>query len=138
MTGEMVLAIVVAIVGSSGLWGFLQWMLETKCKKRNQTLKDMDKKLDKLATKSEISAISDELVLIKNVLDTDRDLTLSMAREKLNEMSNRYLALGYIPYEEYVAYNSIGEAYIRAGGNSDIKAKFELVMEDLDVKPAKE
>ena len=129
MTGEMILAIVVAIVGSSGLWGFLQWVLETKCRKRNKTLKDMNSKLDKLAT---------ELALIKNALDTDRDLTLSMAREKLNEMSNKYLKLGYIPYEEYVAYNSIGEAYIRAGGNSEIKAKFELVMEDLDVKPVGE
>lgn len=131
------ITIIIAIIGSSGLWGFLQWWLETKCKKRNKTLKDMDSKLDKLATKQEITGISDDLVLIKNVLDTDRNLTLAMAREKLNDMSNRYLDIGYIPYEEYVAYNSIGEAYIRAGGNSDIKAKFELVMEDLDVKPNK-
>ncbi len=138
MTGEMILAIVVAIVGSSGLWGFLQWVLETKCRKRNKTLKDMNSKLDNLATKQEITNISNELASIKNALDTDRDLTLSMAREKLNEMSNKYLKLGYIPYEEYVAYNSIGDAYIRAGGNSEIKAKFELVMEDLDVKPARE
>ncbi len=138
MTKEVMITIIIAIIGSSGLWGFLQWWLETKCKRKDKTLKDMNAKLDKLATKEEINSISDELVLIKNVLDTDRDLTLSMAREKLNEMSNRYLALGYIPYEEYVAYNSIGEAYIRAGGNSEIKTKFELVLEDLEVKPAKD
>lgn len=137
MTKEVMITIIIAMIGSSGLWGFLQWWLETKCKKGNKTLKDMNSKLDKLATKQEMTTISDELVLIKNVLDTDRNLTLAMAREKLNDMSNRYLDIGYIPYEEYVAYNSIGEAYIRAGGNSDIKAKFELVMEDLDVKPNK-
>ena len=131
------ITIIIAMIGSSGLWGFLQWMLETKCKKRNQTLKEMDKKLDKLPTKAEITTISTELLSIKDSLDTDRNLTLSMAREKLNDMSNRYLEMGYIPMDEYVAYNSIGEAYISAGGNSEIKSKFELVMEDLDVKPSK-
>lgn len=134
MTKEVMITIVLAIIGSSGLWGFLQWWLETKCKKKNNTLKDVNSKLDKLATKTEMTSITDELVLIKNALDTDRDLTMSMAREKLNEMSNRYLKLGYIPVDEYVAYTSIGEAYIRAGGNSEIKTKFELVEEDLDVK----
>ena len=131
------ITIVIAIIGSSGMWGFLQWWLETKCKKKNKTLKDMNSKLDKLATKTEMNAISDELVLIKNALDTDRDLTMSMAREKLNNMSNQYIKLGYIPMDEYVAYNSIGEAYIRAGGNSEIKSKFELVMEDLEVRASK-
>lgn len=133
MTKEVMITIILAIIGSSGLWGFLQWWLETKCKKKNKALKEMSSKLDKLATKAEISELSGNLVLIKSVLDTDRDLTLSMAREKLNDMSNHYLGLGYIPIEEYVAYKSIGEAYINAGGNSEIKSKFELVLRDLDV-----
>ena len=138
MTKEMALAVIIAIIGSSGLWGFLQWILETKVKKRNQLLKDINGKLDKVVTKEELLPISEELVSIKDTLDMDRELTLSMAREKLNDMSNKYLTLGYIPMDEYVAYNSIGEAYIKAGGNSEIKAKFELVMEDLDVKSSKE
>ena len=138
MTKEVMITIILAMIGSSGLWGFLQWWLETKCKKKNKALKEMGSKLDKLATKPEISELSEKLGLIKNVLDTDRDLTLSMAREKLNDMSNHYLGLGYIPVEEYVAYKSIGEAYISAGGNSEIKSKFELVLRDLDVKSSKE
>lgn len=137
MTKEVMITIVLAIIGSSGMWGFLQWWLETKCKKKNKTLKDMNSKLDKLATKVEMTAISGELTSIKNTLDTNRDLTMSMAREKLNNMSNQYIKLGYIPVDEYVAYNSIGEAYIRAGGNSEIKSKFEVVMEDLEVRANK-
>lgn len=133
MTKEMVMAIVIAILGSSGLWGFLQWIFETKIKKRNKLLSDINSKLDKVVTRDELLKISNELSSIQNTLNIDRELTLSMAREKLNDMSNKYLTLGYIPMDEYVAYNSIGEAYIKAGGNSEIKAKFELVMEDLDV-----
>lgn len=137
MTKEMVVAVIIAIVGSSGLWGFLQWILETKVKKRNQILKDINNKLDKVVTGEELNEISAELISIGDTLDIDRELTLAMAREKLNDMSNRYLEIGYIPVDEYVAYNSIGEAYIKAGGNSEIKAKFELVMEDLDVTSPK-
>ena len=134
MTTEMIVTIIIAVVGSSGVWGFLQWLLETKVKKRNKLLKDMKDKLDSVATRDELKDISEELAKIKTTLDTDNKLTLSIAREKLNSMSNQYLLKGYIPMDEYVAYYAIAEAYIQAGGNSEIKSKFELVDETLDVK----
>ena len=74
------------------------------------------------------------LSILKNNIAHTKDLALSSARNTLSQLSNRYLELGYIPDDEFVAYKSIGESYIEAGGNTEIKTKFNLVIDTIPVK----
>ena len=127
-------AVVLGILGSGGLWGFVQYLIDTKIKKREQVMDEINTKLDKVATASELMKVSEEMSILKNNIAHTKDLALSSARNTLSQLSNRYLELGYIPDDEFVAYKSIGESYIEAGGNTEIKTKFNLVIDTIPVK----
>lgn len=127
-------AVVLGILGSGGLWGFVQYLIDTKIKKREQVMDEINTKLDKVATASELMKILEEMSILKNDIAHTKDLALSSARNTLSQLSNRYLELGYIPEDEFVAYKAIGDSYLAAGGNTEIKTKFEYVMRELKVK----
>ena len=134
MTSETIIAIAIAMIGSGGLWGFVQHLIDTKIKKKEDIIKEINFKLDKMVTVEDLNKLAEDLAQLKDDVSATKDLSLSSARNTLNQLSNKYMALGYIPDDEYVAYKAIGESYMTAGGNTEIKAKFEYVMKELKVK----
>lgn len=134
MTNETIIAIVIAMIGSGGLWGFIQYLIDTKIKKRQDVIKEINSKLDRMVTVEDLNKLAQDLSQLKDDISATKDLALSSARNTLNHLSNKYMALGYIPEDEYVAYKAIGESYLAAGGNTEIRTKFEYVMKELKVK----
>lgn len=110
--------VIVALVSAGGFWALLEHTLESKRKTREE-------KLDKL-----IADIDD----IKKELDASAELSKAFSRERLNRLSEKYMALGYIPKEDVISYKLLGTAYKNANGNTEVKTKFEYVMENLEVK----
>ena len=137
MNSETIITVLIAVIGSGGLWGFVQHLIDTKIKKR-ETIKEINDKLDHVATVEDLNKLAEDLSQLKTDISAAKDLSLSSARNTLSHLSNNYIALGYIPEDEYVAYKSIGESYLNAGGNTEIKTKFEYVLKELKVKCNKE
>lgn len=137
MTSEQIVTIIIAIAGSGGIWGVIQYLLETKVTKNKESLKAITDKLSKVATSDEVLRLSNTISDIYAELEMTKDVALASARDRLNQLSNKYLELGYIPLDDYVAYKALGDSYINADGNSEIKAKFNLVMDSLEVKSVK-
>lgn len=138
MNSETIIAVLIAVIGSGGLWGFVQHLIDTKIKKRETIIKEINDKLDHVATVEDLNKLAEDLSQLKTDISAAKDLSLSSARNTLSHLSNNYIALGYIPEDEYVAYKSIGESYLNAGGNTEIKTKFEYVLKELKVKCNKE
>ena len=141
MSNEVLVAVLVAVIGSGGLWSFIQYLVDTRLKKKQLTIKDINKKLDSMPTIDDVKSVSGELTKLSQEVQTlykefvlNQDLTLSIARDRLDSLSNKYLQLGYIPIEDYVSFMAIGESYLQAGGNSEVRTKFELVKNTLDKK----
>jgi len=110
--------IIVALVSAGGFWTLIEHTFE----KRKKT---KDEKIDEL-----ISEIKD----IKKELDSTTDLSKAYSRERLNHLSEKYMSMGYIPKEDIVSYTLLGNAYINAGGNTEVRTKFEYIKENLEVK----
>ena len=138
MNSETIITVLIAVIGSGGLWGFVQHLIDTKIKKRETIIKEINDKLDHVATVEDLNKLAEDLSQLKTDISATKDLSLSSARNTLSHLSNNYIALGYIPEDEYVAYKSIGESYLNAGGNTEIKTKFEYVLKELKVKCNKE
>lgn len=138
MNSETIITVLIAVIGSGGLWGFVQHLIDTKIKKRETIIKEINDKLDHVATVEDLNKLAEDLSQLKPDISATKDLSLSSARNTLSHLSNNYIALGYIPEDEYVAYKSIGESYLNAGGNTEIKTKFEYVLKELKVKCSKE
>lgn len=138
MNSETIITVLIAVIGSGGLWGFVQHLIDTKIKKRETIIKEINDKLDHVATVEDLNKLAEDLSQLKTDISATKDLSLSSARNTLSHLSNNYIALGYIPEDEYVAYKSIGESYLNAGGNTEIKTKFEYVLKELKVKCSKE
>lgn len=137
-----IIAVVIAVIGSSGIWGLIQHILDVKVRKRQDTINYLKERLSKVLTKEDIDDIKHDMTeirtdirFLKDITSHTKDLSLSSARNTLNILSNKYISLGYIPEDEYVAYKSIGKSYIESGGNTEIKTRYELVMRTLSVKP---
>lgn len=144
MTHNLI-TVLVAVISSSGLWGLMQHLVDKKVRKRQEIFKSINIRLDTVPTKEDICELKQDLNemradvrFLKDVSAHTKDLSLSSARNTLNTLSNKYIALGYIPDDEYVAYRSIGKSYIESGGNTEIKTKYELVMRTLSVKHKEE
>lgn len=110
--------ILVALVSAGGFWTLMDHTFEKSKKTREE-------KLDKL-----ITDIDD----IKKELNSTTELSKAYSREKLNQLSEKYLTTGYIPKEDIVSYKMLGEAYKNADGNTEVRTKFEFVIENLEVK----
>ena len=110
--------IIVALVSAGGFWTLMDRAFEKSRKTREE-------KLDKL-----ITDVND----IKEELNATTELSKAYSRERLNRLSEKYLTNGYIPKEDVVSYKMLGEAYKNADGNTEVRTKFEFVIENLEVK----
>lgn len=109
--------LLLTIVGCGAFWTFAQYLLDKIFKKRGEVL----------------TQIQADLKEINERLNNDSQLTLAISRDRINHLTNKYLAAGYIPLNEYDSFLLIGESYLNNGGNSVVKDKFEKCL-DLPVK----
>lgn len=131
---ETLIAILGIVGGSAGFWAVIQSLIDSKVKKRGEVIKEINDKLDNVATKDEVKELKEDIQEVKEELAHTKDVSLSNARDRLNHLCNKYTNDGYIPFDEFVSFKALGESYINAGGNTEIKTKFEWVMENVDPK----
>lgn len=114
------MAIVVAAIGASGsVFGFLQFMIDKKEKKKADKLQE----------------IQNSIAELKTDLENNNKLTIAIGRDRINHLCNQFMDLGYIPKKDYVSFKLIGEAYVNDNKqNTEVKTKFEWCIENLQVK----
>lgn len=123
-TTEFLIAIIVAILGSNGLWMFLSKVLD----KKSKGYKDIEE------LKNTIGEIKQEVDKLADIGIKNNNLAKATARERLNRLNHKYRQQGYIPSSDLVAYKLIGEAYEEADGNTVVFEEFKLCMEELPRK----
>lgn len=95
----------------------------------------INKKSDPMETiQKQIADTNEELKKLAKALDSNSELTMSHARERLNALCNKYQRMGYIPEREYVSFKLLGESYISAGGNHGFDTLFTHVISTLPTK----
>lgn len=128
-TINLLITVIVAALSSTGVWSFFDHTADRKyrkeCKRDEKREAAKEKKIDELI--ADIKKLSSDLNLTK-------ELSKSQARATLNKWSEKFIELGYIPKCYYVAYKTLGDDYIAAGGNSEVKEKFLYIIENLEVK----
>lgn len=123
-----IVTIIVGILGGGGLWGFLAARGEREAKEAKQ-IEALNANLEQI--QSDVAHVRNEFSDVKEELMLTKDLSLSNARDKLNYLNNKYIEKGYIPHREAIAYQLLGEAYINAGGNSEVATAFHYVMKNI-------
>lgn len=128
-TINLLITVIVAALSSTGVWSFFDHAADRKyrkeCKKDEEREAAKEKKIDELI--ADIRELKNDLVLT-------RELSKSQARATLNKWSEKFIELGYIPRCYYVAYKTLGDDYLAAGGNSEVGEKFSYIIENLEVK----
>lgn len=124
------------IAASSGFWALIQKIFEAIwADKKKSPLEVIDKKIDRIHEEqlSFGDELRKELEALKSALDSNSEVTMSHARERLNSLCTKYQILGYIPEEEHVPFKLLGEAYIAANGNHGFDIKFNHIIENYPV-----
>lgn len=124
MTTEFLTVIIVAVIGSNGLWMFFSKILDKKSKR----YRDYEQ-----LTKT-IKTIKEEIEVLTTLGEKNNNLAKATARERLNRLNHKYRKQGFIPSDDLVAYKLIGEAYEEADGNTVVFEEFKLCMEELPRK----
>ena len=83
---------------------------------------------------NKLHTIEDLGVQMNDKFDKQSALNVAEGKILLAGLNHKFREMGYIPDDKYTIYKSLGEAYINAGGNSDVKLMFQRNMEHLDVK----
>lgn len=128
---QLMEAVIIAVLSSTGLWAFLD-----NCRKDNkeekekeeekvQRDKERDGKLDKLI---------DDIKELKADMKKSADLSKAVSRDRLNYLCQDYIKIGYIPSSDYAAFKLLGEAYLDAGGNSEVGEKYIYIINNLKVR----
>lgn len=114
MEKDIILAVILASIGSSGLWAFLQFLI-TNSKKRKKK-EDMIQKLDRH---------EDEITLTKA-------MTLGVLYDRTKFLGESYIKRGWMTVDEYEDYKKyLYEPYHNAGGDGTI----DRIMKELDALP---
>ena len=114
---EIIVTIFLGLIASGGFWGFLQFLLERRAKKKKHTIEEVLKRMDEMEEK----------------LDSNTELTVANARDRLNHLSNTFMEQGYIPRKEIVSYTLLGDAYCKKH-NSEVKTRYEWCINNLEVR----
>lgn len=125
MTGtEIIVAVIIAVIGSNGIWMFFAKIAEKKGKNSTEVQE----------LKNNIEDIKDEILDITDLLRKTNLLATSTARDRLNFLSHKYMGLGYIPKNDITPYKLIGEAYKKNDGNTIVSEEFDFCMKELPRK----
>lgn len=124
MSQGILVAVLIAAIGSNGLWLFLSTMIERK-EAKSSKVKELTDSINTLTT---------EVTTVNEKLDKLHNLSTATARDRLNYLSHHYMEQGYIPKEAATPYKLIGEAYKNNDGNTIVAEEFDLVMRELPIK----
>lgn len=114
MREEMIITIIIAVVGSSGLWAFLQFLLTNS--KKSKRKEDLVAKLDR--HESEIKQI--------------KAMSLGALYDRAKFLGESYLKRGWWTLNEYEDYKHyIYQPYHDAGGDGTI----DKIMRELEKMP---
>lgn len=148
----MLTNILVALLSAGGFWALLEKIPNERRRKRQEAQQHLSEAIDKIDKASEENreAIRSLSTAIQNMManmaelydgqkscrvriENSEDLSRAFARDRLNYLSNLYIDRGYIPTEDIIPFKLLGQAYIKSGGNSETKTKFEHCIETLPV-----
>lgn len=118
MDTPTILTLVGILVGSQWVGQLINKIYDNHIKKKSDPLEKIQKQLDELT----------------KALESNSELTMSHARERLNWLCHEYQELGYIPNNQYVAFKLLGESYIKANGNHGFDTLFNHVIDTLPTK----
>ncbi len=110
--------IIVALVSAGGFWTLIEHTFEKRKKRR-------DDKIDTLIK---------DITEMNKKLEYTEELSKAFSRDRLNHLSERYISQGYVPKGDIISYKLLGQAYVNADGNTEVKAKYQFVMDNLEVK----
>lgn len=115
---EFIVTIIVALISAGGFWALIERGLVKSRSDRSKALNELIK----------------EVKEIKEELKETTELSKAFSRERLNRLSEKYLQQGYVPKEDIISYTLLGKAYIDSNGNTEVRTKYEYVIENLEVK----
>lgn len=121
---EFIIAIMVAIFGSGGMWAFFSHLLDKKSQK-TQDIQDI---------KNSVASLNQEIQKLNDTLNKTHDLAIATARDRLNYLNYEYTEQGFIPQKDLVPYKLMGEAYIENDGNTIVSEEFKVCIDNLEVK----
>lgn len=121
---EFIIAIVVAVFSSNGIWVFLSKFL-SRNDERHKDIQYLKSSLDNLNT---------EIQDMNNTLIKTHNLAISTARDRLNYLNYEYMNQGFIPQKDVVPYKLMGESYIENDGNTIVSEEFKMCIDTLQVK----
>lgn len=136
-TVSIVLALLAAMTGG-GFLGFIQFLMNRKDGK-DEWKEDIKKGFENVNSRfdradEDLSHIKLEIADISKKLDIQTELNICEGRSILKQKNDKYREMGFIPDDEYPVYKALGEAYINAGGNSNVKTMFLRNMDKLPVQ----
>lgn len=124
MTNTILIPIIIAVIGSNGLWVFITSIYNKKSKK-TKDLEELKKSVDNL---------SEEFGGFQILLEKSNTLAKANARDRLNYLSHKYTEIGYIPVEDFASYKLLGKAYEENDGNTVVAEEFERCIDELPRK----
>lgn len=129
------ISIIVAVIGSNGLWQYLIHLSQKKSMKETDPIQKLENKLDENIQKlnNTLDKTNTEITNFSKKLEDTKELSLSTARDRVNSLCNEYMAQGCIPQEDYDSFMALGNTYIK-NGNTSVKDKFEYCKNKLPVK----
>lgn len=129
MTVTEMVAIITAILMSNGLWAFFTKVYEKKTDSKKEEIEDLQEQL-----KTNVDILEVNITSISDVVKKTNELALATARDRLNFLSQKYLAQGYIPKEYITAYKILGKAYEKNDGNTVVAEEFKTCIKELPVQ----
>lgn len=116
MTTEQIITIVGIVLGSGGLWTFLQSLINKKREK-------------KAALKESIEKVESEIKDLRNDLKNVAEATKGVLYERCKTLGEKYLERGYWSFEEMSEYNKYCyEPYKAVKGDGAIDLLYEQLM----------
>lgn len=125
MNTPTIISIAGIVLGSQWLGTLLNKIYDNRIKKKEDPMEKLQRQLD---------AVLADMQNLSKSLESNSELTMSHARDRLNFLCNSYIEQGYIPERDYVSFKLLGEAYIKAGGNHHFDTLFKHVIETIPTK----
>lgn len=125
MNATTVLSIAGIVLGSQWLGTLINKAYDQHINKKTNPIEKLEKRLD---------AMHADMQNLNKTLESNSELTMSHARDRLDSLCNKYLEMGYIPEKSFVSFKLLGEAYISAEGNHGFDTLFKHVIETLPTK----
>lgn len=110
---QYIITIIVAIIGSNGLWSCLQAFFARRREKKKGKKPDIAAMMQK----------QNEIIEKQNdTVERQKDMILGLGHDRIVFLGSKYLEQGYITKEQYEDLNEyLYQPYLKLGGNGTAK-----------------